>query len=372
MAKMNKISKKEKEIKEEEKKIEEIKKQNEMNAQAIKIIAEEKSLGFPWLAQAYADYFYLQDLKNATNLESKSHPARKAAENIREIALQRREAEKLYRILKLQLEYYENLFPWLIEFKSEDIDDLIIQILDKKKEDYNSSEEPDDPAKKWLTEAEYEKLPRVEKYQLALNRYWQKKKRKWEVGRDHERYIGYLYEKSGCSVYYQGIIEGLEDLGRDLIAIKENNVEIIQCKCWSQERTIHEKHIFQLFGTTIEYWLKNIEKKDSFQPSLFPEILQKEKIKATFITSTKLSEKAKEFAKALKVQYIENFPFQRYSSIKCNISRRTAEKIYHLPFDQQYDRTLIEEERNERYVETVAEAEKLGYRRAWKWRGKKS
>lgn len=55
--------------------------------------------------------------------------------------------------------------------------------------------------------------------------------------------------------------------------------------------------------------------------------------------------------------------------LKCNVSRRTGEKIYHLPFDQQYDRTLIEEERNECYVETVAEAEKLGYRRAFRWRG---
>ena len=105
------------------------------------------------------------------------------------------------------------------------------------------------------------------------------------------------------------------------------------------------------------------------QPTLFPELLKKAKTKATFVTSTKLSEKAKEFAKALQVQVLEGFPFQRYPSIKCNIGRQTGEKIYHLPFDQQYDTTLIEEERNECYVETVAEAETLGFRRALKWRG---
>jgi len=58
-------------------------------------------------------------------------------------------------------------------------------------------------------------------------------------------------------------------------------------------------------------------------------------------------------------------------AIKCNISRRDAEKIYHLPFDQQYNRTLIEEEKNEYYLETVKEAEELGFRRVWKWRDQK-
>jgi len=360
-----------KNIKEERKRIEKEKERLAKNKEALDILAKEKSKGFPWLAKAYSDYLYLQDLRDADYLEHKSHPAPKAAEHIRAIASKRRVTEKLYRILKYQLEYYENLFPWLIEFKGEDLNELIRQITERK-EERKEIEEIDDPAKKWLTEAEYNNLPRVEKYQLALDRYWQKKKSKWEIGRDYERYIGYLYEKAGCSVYYQGIIEGLEDLGRDLIAIKGDSVEIIQCKCWSQEKTIHEKHIFQLFGTTVEYWLKNTQKKNASQLELFPELLRKEKIKATFITSTRLSEKAREFAKVLGIQVIENFPFQRYPSVKCNVSRRTGEKIYHLPFDQQYDRTLIEEERNECYVETVKEAEELGFRRAYHWRGGKS
>ena len=338
--------------------------------EAINILAKEKSHGFPWLAHAYAEYFHLQDLRKARHLVQKSHPAPKAAENVREIASKRRVAEKLHRILKYQLEYYENLFPWLIEFKSEDIDDLIIQILDKKKKGEEYHEEPDDPAKKWLTAEEYDRLPSAEKNQLALDRYKQKKKTKWEIGRDYERYIGYMYEKSGCNVYYQGIIEGLADLGRDLITKKGNNTEIVQCKCWSKQKTIREKHIFQLFGTTIEYYLKNMMNKKSSQPILFPELIRTEGIKATFITSTKLSEKAKEFARVLKVKTIESYPLEDYPSVKCNISRRTREKIYHLPFDQQYDRTLVEEERNECYVETVKKAEELGFRRAFHWRGK--
>jgi hypothetical protein len=47
---------------------------------------------------------------------------------------------------------------------------------------------------------------------------------------------------------------------------------------------------------------------------------------------------------------------------------RDGEKIYHLPFDQQYDRTKIRPGTGEKYAYTVAEAENDGFRRAWKWR----
>lgn len=325
----------------------------------IKNLAKEKSKGFPWLAQAYADYFHLQDLERADYLEHKSHPAYKAAEHVREIALKRRIAEKLYRYLKYQLEYYENLFPWLVDFKDEDVDDLIRQILYKKERGKDYLEEPDDPAKKWLTEAEYSNLKTSEKYQLALDRYWKKKKTKWEIGRDYERYVGYLYEKIGFNVYYHGIIEGLADLGRDLIAIKEDNaniVNIVQCKYWSKEKQIHEKHIFQLYGTAIAYKIDHHEAD----------------VIACFVTSTTLSERAKQFADELEIKFLEEQSIESYPCIKCNVSRKDGEKIYHLPFDQQYDKTLVEKRRNERYVWTVKEAEELGFRRAFRWRGESS
>ena len=41
----------------------------------IEILAQEKSKGFPWLAKAFAEYYYLQKLKEADYLEHKSHPA---------------------------------------------------------------------------------------------------------------------------------------------------------------------------------------------------------------------------------------------------------------------------------------------------------
>ncbi|HET6202929.1 MAG TPA: hypothetical protein VFI25_09025 [Planctomycetota bacterium] len=58
--------------------------------------------------------------------------------------------------------------------------------------------------------------------------------------------------------------------------------------------------------------------------------------------------------------------------VKCNVNGSTKERIYHLPFDQQYDRTAIGTIPGECYVATVREAERLGFRRAWRFRGGES
>lgn len=50
-----------------------------------------------------------------------------------------------------------------------------------------------------------------------------------------------------------------------------------------------------------------------------------------------------------------------YPMIKCNVNQ--GNKIYHLPFDQQYDRVKIQHD-GEFYVKTVGEAERKGFRRA--------
>ena len=59
--------------------------------------------------------------------------------------------------------------------------------------------------------------------------------------------------------------------------------------------------------------------------------------------------------------------FSEYPVIKCNVAH-DGEKIYHLPFDQQYDRVEISGKKGACYVETVKEAEEQGFRRAYRWR----
>lgn len=320
----------------------------------LEILAKEKSKGFPWLANAYADYHHIQALKEASWLEIKSHPAQKAADKVREIAGEKRETEKLWRTLKYQIEYYETLFPWLADFKDEGIDDIVRQVAtNQNKSDFFENDDNDDPAKHWLTDAEYSSLSSIEKYQRALDRYYLKRKSKWEIGRDYERFIGFQYENQGWQVKYQGIVEGFADLGRDLIVTRGNEVQVVQCKYWTHRSTIHEKHIFQLYGTSIAYQIDN--------PNL--------KVRAVFVTSTVLSDRAKRFANFLGVSFRENKSIEQYPCIKCNVSRKDGSKIYHLPFDQQYDTTIVEPARGEKYVATVQEAENLGFRRAFRWRG---
>ncbi len=315
---------------------------------AFKKLLEEKFQAFPWLASAWADYHALETEHKALHLVARKWPAIQAAAQVRETGRRRAEAERRARIAEHLLNYYEALFPWLADFRGEEVEELFLVQSGEVDDD-----ERQDPARRWLTEGEYKKLSSTERCQLALDRYWQKKKTRWELGRDYERYIGYRYEAGGFTVCYQGIIEGLDDLGRDLIAIKDGEAEVVQCKYWSKEKTVHEKHIFQLFGTVTAY---RIDHPDT-------------SVTGTFCTSTSLSDRAKQFADALQIKYTENYPLERYPCIKCNVSIRNREKIYHLPFDQQYDRTIIEEERLERYVKTVAEAEALGFRRAYRWRG---
>ncbi len=318
---------------------------------ALEQLTQQKTEGFPWLAQAYAEFLRLQDKKDESSLRTKTRPAIKAADTLREASRAKRTAEKKAKVLEYVLRYYEALFPWLSDLRGEDVDDLLIAITTEKQQEADT--EVEDAARQWLTEAEYSSLPVAEKCQLALDRYWKGRKRPWQLGRDYERYVGFRYEEQGFAVYYQGIVEGLEDLGRDLLATKGNCVDVVQCKYWSKDKTIHEKHVNQLFGTAMAYRIDHPDKE----------------VIPVFYTSTCLSPRAKQFADMLSVTYFENAPLSPYPCIKCNVSRKDGTKIYHLPFDQQYDRTIIEQERLECYVETVAEAEALGFRRAFRWRG---
>jgi hypothetical protein len=156
-------------------------------------------------------------------------------------------------------------------------------------------------------------------------------------------------------------------MGRDLICRKDGKTIIVQCKCWKHEKIIHEKHINQLYGTYTKYLLDLGKKIDNID--LFHGVFLNQDISAHFVTSAQLSDRAKVFAEALGITYKEGFPLARFPCIKCNISRIDNERIYHLPFDQQYDKVVIERNRGEFFASTVLEAEQKGFRRAKRWRG---
>ena len=323
-------------------------------------MCKEKSLGFPWVADAHSEYLRQRELRLAQELEDKERPARKGAEVVREMSAEKAALRRENRVLRELHRYYESLFPWLIDFKGEDLDELIRQVNQPRRAD-----DPDeDPAAFWLSDAEYhsDKLSKADKFQRALDRWWQSKKSPWQLGKDYERYIGYLHEQDGFSVQYHGIEYGLEDLGRDLICSKGSDVRIVQCKYWSGFKTMHEKHVCQIHGSAAAYQRLHGEQNDLFGG---------DGISAWLYVSCEASQTAREFAELLDVKLMDEFPLNRYPIIKCNVSLRDGSKIYHLPFDQQYDRTQIEF-KDECYVETVAQAEGLGFRRAYRWRGNRS
>jgi|SRR5665213_76538 len=326
---------------------------------ALNQLVSEKTKGFPWLAEAYAEYNALQTERFAEYLQSKKHPAIRSADEVRRIAKEKRISDSRLKQLEYLVRYYESLIPGLNELEEDDIEDVIYELT-------SGGEDTADPVSFWISKQEYQILSPAERNQLALDNYWKKKKSSWVLGRDFERYVGYLYESKGYKVQYHGIEKGLHDLGRDLIARAPHakEVRIIQCKYWKKEKEIHVNHLYQLFGTTIHY---QIYRDSTRELSLFE---GKDKIISEFWTSAHLDAEAKAVATYLGITVVEGRPLDRsYPCIKCNYSFSRGEKIYHLPFDQQYDRTKIEDETCECYVATVAEAEAKGYRRAFRWHG---
>lgn len=301
--------------------------------------------GRKWLAQMFADLTETIDKEKESLLLNKKRAAIKAAEQVKEANLAKRNALKKLKFLEYQLLSYKENFPFLEEYEEEILNDEITY----KQIETNNQEREADGASKYLSEDEYKQLSPTERNKLALDRYLSGNLSKKEIGRFYERYIGYLYEKNGFNVEYFGIKQDYKDLGRDLICSKGDTIQIVQAKCWSENKTIRENFICQLFGTLNHFKKTNPGKK----------------VTATLITSTQLSQVAKEMADVLKISYQENFMLDKqYPLIKCNISNRNQEKIYHLPFDQQYDNIKIEPEKGEFYVSTIQEAEAKGFRRA--------
>jgi len=309
--------------------------------------------GRKWLAQFISDADKAFDDSLSSTLRNKKRPALKAAEEVSAARLEKRQFKEQSKFLEYQLKSYKEYFPFLEEYEEIILDEAIPLTSNGANLD---AIENADPVLFYVPKAEYEKLSPTDRNQLALGRYLNRPLSRAAIGRFYERYLGYLYEREGWKVEYHGIVEGFEDLGRDLICKKENQIAIVQAKCWASEKLIHEKHIFQLFGTT-QLFLMNHQQSDLFKAN----------ITAVFITTTNLSPVAKKAAQWLKIEVKERFAIDKsYPMIKCNINQSSKEKIYHLPFDQQYDRTKIIPELGEFYATTVAEAERKGFRRAFR------
>lgn len=317
--------------------------------EGVSRIIKSKSQSFPAVGRLFEKLYFDLDEHRRSALLTKDKPAPKAADTVRQISREKRALEARCKSLDYQLTYLKALFPWIEEFVDKPPFDSTVEEITSSEASTISHSEDYVNVRKWLSIDEYQHLSPVEKYQLALERYVARKdKNSWDAGVEYEQYVGYLCEARGCSVEYTGAINGLDDMGRDLIAKIGSTVYIIQCKRWHDSKSIHEKHIFQLFGSVTLY-------KHEF-PSA--------DCRGVFITTTALSQRAADIARSLNITVYQNFPFDdSYPRIKCNVSK-SGEKIYHLPFDQQYNSVKIEYNRGECYVGTASDAEALGFRKA--------
>lgn len=340
-----------------QKKYDDLKRNLELRNEELDLLFKCELKYFPHIAGVISDYltYDLEILAKGLDWGSDVKRIKKVA-SIRELRAEAKLQIQEARIAYYQLEYLKQIFPGIEDVLEIPCDELReiqrIHVSDEEILSYN------DGTKDYLSKEEWDTLSPRERNQLALDRYIaSKKKSKWQIGRDYELFVGYTYEKKGYYVDYFGSYQKLEDLGRDLIVQKGIDTAIVQCKYWSKEKLIHEKHITQLYGTTVSYCCENNIPLGS--------------VKSILITNISLSDTAKKMAEYLGVKYKEHFEMGEYPRIKCNIGKDeygNPTMIYHLPMDQQYDSVKIEKN-GEFFAFTVEEAERAGFRRAYKWFG---
>ena len=78
-----------------------------------------------------------------------------------------------------------------------------------------------------------------------------------------------------------------------------------------------------------------------------------------------MAPRIREIAVIMGVRIKDDVVVEDWPMVKCNIAA-DGERIYHLPMDQQYDRVRVAK-KGECYVQTLADAERLGFRRAKRW-----
>lgn len=330
------------------------------NKNAVVLYREEQitkilksSAPFTYSASLYSDAYYILYEKDENYLRYKPHPSRTSADKLKELRGKFRDELMKVKAELYKYEYIVHVFPELAEYieDEEALIDLGLQGLDDIHDNY-------DHARDFLSAEEWNKLSENKRNQLALDRYKQRRRNSnWKAGIEFEMYCSYVLRTDGFSVIEQGAERKHEDLGRDIIAYKNGNLYIIQCKRYSERHQVHENTICQLYGTTIHYKLAHEEE------GLFG---RNENVTPLLLYTGNLSDTAMKFAKRLGI-ITRNVQMGEYPMIKCNINN--GNKIYHLPFDQQYWSTKITMSSGEFYAWTVEEATSKGFRRAYRWQG---
>jgi hypothetical protein len=161
-------------------------------------------------------------------------------------------------------------------------------------------------------------------------------------------------------VTYHGAIKGFDDFGRDLTIIgRTGKIALIQCKYWSKHKTIPEAAVFQILGSTVNYYIEQTGHPPPKLASLY------QCIQPYLYSTASLASRIRAIALAMKIKVKDDLVMGDWPMVKCNIAAGGG-RIYHLPMDQQHDRVKLVRP-GECYAWMVAEAEKRGFRRAKRW-----
>jgi restriction system protein len=139
---------------------------------------------------------------------------------------------------------------------------------------------------------------------LIAEKVWKKDQKddyKSKVGREFEEKVGALYASQGYNVAYRGIENGKLDGGIDLIAVKENEIILIQCKYW-KKRKIDHTVVRVFFGDCFVYALQN-------------------KLPFEIVTCVMAIPTKQSLDYSAEVRFKENYPKMRYKAIEQNYKK---------------------------------------------------
>jgi hypothetical protein len=325
----------------------------------IQTIATEKSIGFPWLAKAYSDFFYLHDMRIAEKLEFEKDKKAEGLLKIKEIALARRNAEEKLRLFQYLLEFYECLFPWLAEFRESATDEFSLKEEFEIPGGYKI-----DPVLALLSEEEIQSLNTLEQKQAALERFLQKRDTKWKRTQDFERALCFPFLRDGWNVQFYGLIPNFPDLMRLMVGKKrEENGEktmALFCRSGSDGKELNVKLVNLVFFAALEQAKPLLS---DAEPSLdLQKKLQSGEFSISIFSTGPCEADVKAFARLLGITIHEHHPLESFPPIRGYANAQTGEKRYYLPFDYEYDGKHL----NETFVQgfqTVPEAEAQGFTR---------
>jgi Restriction endonuclease. len=178
-----------------------------------------------------------------------------------------------------------------------------------------------------------------------------------EKGSRYERYLGYLYERAGWKVDYNGETSGVLDGGIDLICISRDGemCHAVQAKHWAR-RQIDTQDIRKF--------------KEDFED--IRRLIKHPSPQAVFIiSSSSFTPEAKELAEEYDITILAQAKMPKsYPLVKC-LNKSNGEKIYVLPpivstgkygSGSIYVYLSADFTQGDCYVYTCAEAERLGYK----------